>query len=470
MSSFSKQKILVIGDVMLDRYLEGSCNRISPEAPVPVVRVSKSEDRLGGAANAALNLSMAGCDVTLYSLVGNDEHGHVLKSFLSQYSIRDYCHPLLKKTTLKLRVLAQSQQLVRLDFEDKVPSDLAREFALDHLLAQLIEKNDLILISDYMKGTLQYVDEIIKICNEFDKEVVVDPKSSDPSIYSGATMLTPNRREFEDFFGVSIADEELVGYAHRLIEQLNLKALVVTLSEKGILCATPTEAKMLPTVAREVVDVTGAGDVFVSWLSSMYASGKDVFEASSVANIAAGLSVEKVGAVPISQLDIESSTSFPQALSRKSFPSIEIAIEELSRVRANSKKIVFTNGCFDVIHAGHVSYLLAAKELGDILIVGINDDDSVRRLKGASRPVNTLGDRISVLAAMSCIDFILPFSHDTPLELIKTVSPDVLVKGGDYLLKDIVGHDFVVANGGSVLTLPFVDGLSTSLTLQKLAR
>ena len=470
MNDFSKLKILVIGDVMLDRYWYGDCTRISPEAPVPVVNVSGIDDRLGGAANAALNLSTIGCEVSLYGLIGDDEAGRSIETLLSGASVRNFCGALLDNTILKLRVLTNSQQAIRLDFEKSIDDRIALDFASSEFLAELIADNDLILLSDYLKGSLKYADKIINLCKSLGKKVIVDPKSTDPFLYCDSTILTPNKREFESFFGFPISESGYQFHAHSLIEQLNLQAIVITLSENGILCVTPSETRLLPTVAREVVDVTGAGDVFVAWLSAMFAHGSDLFESCSVANTAAGLSVERVGTVGIGPADIDSySTDID--FSRKCFSIPERLLDHISSSFPSNKppKLVFTNGCFDVIHAGHISYLSAAKKLGDILIVGINDDASVSRLKGPDRPVNNLDDRSKVLASMYFIDFVVPFSHDTPLELIKLISPDVLVKGGDYAVQDIVGYDFVVAKGGLVTTLPLIHGLSTTSTLERLS-
>ena len=308
MKSLSNLNILVIGEVMVDRFWHGKCSRISPEAPVPVVNISNIDDRLGGAANAASNLASIGCSVSLYGRIGSDASGDTFKKLLAQSSIANYCQEQLDQTILKLRVSTKSQQMIRLDFEDSISDDLAHEFASSDLLTQLISQHDLILLSDYLKGSLKYANNIINLCKKLGKKVVVDPKSPSPLIYQSSSILTPNKREFESFFGYPIATKDLQSHAESLIKSLNLDAIVITLSENGILCVTPSEARLMPTVAREVVDVTGAGDVFVAWLSAMYASGLGIFESCSLANTAASLSVERVGTVRISHQDIANYT------------------------------------------------------------------------------------------------------------------------------------------------------------------
>lgn len=466
MIDFTALNILVLGDVMIDRYWTGSCDRVSPEAPVPVVKVSTVEDRLGGAANAALNLSTLGCKVSLCGLTGSDDNALILKQLLDNAAINNLCKSWLEKTTVKLRVMAHSQQLIRVDFEDIASSHIASDFSEFIINDLILDEYDLILVSDYLKGSLQFVDKVLEKCKSLGKKVVVDPKNPDPFAYLGAQIMTPNRKEFEQLVGAYVSDADLEEQALVLLNRLNLEALVVTLSSDGVLCVTQDETRLMPTVAREVVDVTGAGDVFVSTLSAMYASGTNLFEACSFANVAAGLSVEKVGTVSLTSESIYGYNTFFS--SNKLFESGEQLHDHIMNVH-NKKKTVFTNGCFDVLHAGHVDYLRNARQLGEILIIGINDDASVERLKGNNRPINSLAHRIELLSALEFVDFIVPFSEDTPFSLINALSPDTLVKGGDYKVENIVGYDYVTSYGGHVTTLPFIDGLSSSSIIKKLS-
>ncbi|MET0002549.1 MAG: bifunctional D-glycero-beta-D-manno-heptose-7-phosphate kinase/D-glycero-beta-D-manno-heptose 1-phosphate adenylyltransferase HldE [Candidatus Thiodiazotropha sp.] len=457
---FSQAHVLVIGDLMLDRYWQGSAAKISPEAPVPVVHVSDSEERPGGGANVALNMSSLGVRVGLCGLVGEDEAGAALAKHLEQAGVA--CHLQVEKglpTITKLRVISQHQQLIRLDFEQPLwECDLSE---LERLWLQQLPATELVILSDYAKGTLQQPQRLIDAANERRIPILVDPKGGDFSKYRGATLLTPNLKEFEAVVGRCRSDQELNDKGVELRQKLNLKALLITLSERGMLLIDEDAPPLhLPTRAREVFDVTGAGDTVIGVLGAGIAAGMPVQEAAGLANVAAGLMVAKLGAGSVSLGELKGALrrqgDFHTILSRDQLR------EATDEARYQGEKIVMTNGCFDILHEGHVSYLQQAKQLGDRLVVAVNDDDSVRRLKGEGRPINSIKQRMAVLAGLASVDWVVPFSEDTPESLICDIKPDLLVKGGDYRPQEIAGYDCVVKNGGEVKVLEYLEGVSTS--------
>ncbi|WP_369161742.1 bifunctional D-glycero-beta-D-manno-heptose-7-phosphate kinase/D-glycero-beta-D-manno-heptose 1-phosphate adenylyltransferase HldE [Candidatus Thiodiazotropha sp. LNASS1] len=457
---FSQAHVLVIGDLMLDRYWQGSAAKISPEAPVPVVHVSDSEERPGGGANVALNMASLGVRVGLCGLVGEDEAGAALAKHLEQAGVA--CHLQVEKglpTITKLRVISQHQQLIRLDFEQPLwECDLSE---LERLWLQQLPATELVILSDYAKGTLQQPQRLIDAANERRIPVLVDPKGGNFSKYRGATLLTPNLKEFEAVVGRCRSDQELNDKGVELRQKLNLKALLITLSERGMLLIDEDAPPLhLPTRAREVFDVTGAGDTVIGVLGAGIAAGMPVQEAAGLANVAAGLMVAKLGAGSVSLGELKGALrrqgDFHTILSRDQLR------EATDEARYQGEKIVMTNGCFDILHEGHVSYLQQAKQLGDRLVVAVNDDDSVRRLKGEGRPINSIKQRMAVLAGLASVDWVVPFSEDTPESLICDIKPDLLVKGGDYRPQEIAGYDCVVKNGGEVKVLEYLEGVSTS--------
>ncbi|MEN8177521.1 MAG: bifunctional D-glycero-beta-D-manno-heptose-7-phosphate kinase/D-glycero-beta-D-manno-heptose 1-phosphate adenylyltransferase HldE [Pseudomonadota bacterium] len=457
---FTTAKVLVVGDLMLDRYWQGPAARISPEAPVPVVRVDETEERPGGGANVALNMSVLGVQVVLGGLVGDDEAGRSLEAQLitAGVSCRFQREPSLPTIT-KLRVLSQHQQLIRLDFEKSMHAvDVT---SMEQHCLDVLPSCGALILSDYAKGTLQNPQRLIQAANKAGIPVLVDPKGSDFERYRGATLLTPNLREFEAVVGVSETDQELIVKGEGLRKQLQLRALLITLSERGMLLLQEGHnALHLPTRAREVFDVTGAGDTVIAVLTAGIAAGVEMAEAAGLANLAAGLMVGKLGAGSVTPDELKG------ALRQHGDWSSILERDELKQAvreaRYQGERIVMTNGCFDILHEGHVSYLQQARKLGDRLVVAVNDDDSVRRLKGSGRPVNALAQRMAVLAGLASVDWVVAFSEDTPEELICEVSPDLLVKGGDYRPEQIAGHDCVVQNGGEVRVLDFLQGHSTS--------
>ena len=448
------KRILVVGDIMLDTYHFGDVARISPEAPVPVF-LEKDKIKLspGGAANVAINLAAIGNSVDVLSGVGDDEAGTALVSLLVDAGINiDNIATISGRcTTHKIRYIAQNnQQIMRSDREDSSMID-PRIFA-DSLgdMESSIEKYGLVLISDYNKGLLSYefIQRIIGIANANDIPVFIDVKDSDCAKYHGATLLKPNRKELEELTGLPTGtSEEAESASIFLCNMAECKYVLTTLGADGMILVDRKHVlKKIKSVAKEVYDVTGAGDTSLAYLAAEVFLGHDIEYAMEVSNIAAGIQVGKVG----------TSVVYPDEV-----------MNEL-RNHSSGRKTVFTNGCFDILHAGHVSYLKKAREMGDRLVVGVNSDESVRRLKGDGRPVNNLEDRIEVLSALECVDEVIPFEEDTPIELIKKVHPDILVKGEDYTVDTIVGADHVLSYGGEVRTIPLLEGRSTTGIIAKM--
>ena len=463
---FSRASILVAGDVMLDRYLFGGTDRISPEAPVPVVRVRETDDRAGGAANVAVNLASLGVNTTLIGVVGQDDEAAALKTVLKQQNINCRFEAVKNwPTTTKTRVQSRGQQLIRLDREEQ------GEAGSDALLGSLqkaLKSASAVVLSDYGKGALGDVSAMIDLCQNANIPVLVDPKGSDFDKYRGATVLTPNQSEFESVVGVCESDDDLVARARTVISELELGALLMTRSEKGMLLVEASdEPVFLSTRAREVFDVTGAGDTVIAVLAGALASGESLAAAAALSNFAAGLVVRKIGVASVSPSEIRAALHQRGQGGRGLVTEVDLAAM-VSEAKLQSESIVMTNGCFDFLHAGHVAYLEEAKSLGDRLIVAVNDDESVRRLKGDGRPVNALQDRMAVLAGLAAVDWVVPFSEDTPARLIQMMLPDVLVKGGDYRPDDIAGAKDVLKNGGEVRVLAFREGHSSSNIIDKL--
>ena len=467
MPPFQEARVLVVGDVMLDRYYHGSANRISPEAPVPVVRVSNQEDRPGGAGNVALNIAALGGAATLVGVVGTDATAEDLGARLSAAGVR--CEFLVsqdKPTITKLRVISQHQQLLRMDFEQ--PFDAQDVADLQPRFESVLESAQVVIVSDYAKGALQDVPAIIRAARAAGKPVIVDPKGSDFEKYRGATLITPNLHEFETVVGHCSTEQELITKGLALMSELALEAILITRGESGMTLLRPNKAELhLPARAQEVFDVTGAGDTVISVLAASLAAGEDFAEATALANLAASLAVGKLGTAAISGPELRRALHSDSASGRgvMSAEQLRSAVEE---AKVHGERIVFTNGCFDIIHAGHVGYLAEARKLGDRLVVAINDDASVTRLKGAGRPINPVERRLAVLAGLEAVDWVVSFSEDTPEALLHKIKPDVLVKGGDYSIEQVVGGEFVLSYGGEVRSLDFLDDCSTSAIVEKM--
>lgn len=465
--NFAKVKVVVLGDVMLDRYWHGATERISPEAPVPVVHVKDMQERPGGAGNVALNLKALGCDVRLLGMVGDDSVGERLEEELRVAGV--FCHfqrvPSLP-TTSKLRVLGRHQQLIRLDFEQSFHG-VDPTLLFEECKSQLAEA-DVLIVSDYGKGVLQHVQSIIELANRMQKPILVDPKGRDFSRYYGATIITPNLKEFEAVVGPSRSENAITENALALIKEHKFGAMLITRGEHGMSFIQPNEEPLhVQARAQEVYDVTGAGDTVISTLAASIAAGASYTDAVYLANAAAGISVTKLGSATVTVPELR------RVLQRQENSELGVLTESelmvsVADARAHNETIVMTNGCFDILHVGHITYLQQAKALGTRLIVAVNDDESVARLKGPTRPINSLENRMSMLAALRVVDWVVPFSEDTPERLISQVLPDILVKGGDYEVDKIAGSRAVLANGGNVRILSFVDGHSTTGMLKKI--
>lgn len=464
-----KPNILVIGDLMIDHYLWGSCERISPEAPVQVVDIAKETTVLGGAGNVINNLVALGANVSVSSVIGDDETGLELIGMLNVINVE--CKNVIiqknRKTSKKSRVIAVSQQILRYDQESKNDIESQSVSKILDALTVSIAKYDMVILSDYGKGVLtdELCQGIIKLANENSVKVLVDPKGSDFSKYKGAYLLTPNKKEAMLATNIKITDRESLEEALlKLKSECDLDISLITLSEGGI--ATYDEKmKVFPTVAKEVFDVTGAGDTVIASIAFALSAGKNIEESAKFANLAAGVVVGKIGSATVSITEIEEyEATLHKSTSDAHIKSFEDIQTIVNRCRSNGKKVVFTNGCFDILHVGHVKYLQEAKSFGDILIVGLNSDESVSRLKGPTRPINVASDRAYLLAALEAVDFVVPFAEDTPYELIKMIQPDALVKGGDYEGKEVVGTEFA----GELKLVEFVNGKSTTKTIEKI--
>lgn len=458
---FESANILVVGDIMLDRYWLGPTSRISPEAPVPVVKIEGMDERPGGAANVALNIAALQSSVQVLGLGGNDESAQTLAKVLHAVGANCEILPVDNMDTItKLRVLSRNQQLIRLDFEKSFAGVDKSE--LNRQAEKKLADASVLVLSDYAKGCLSDPQALIEMAKNANVPVVVDPKGSDFSKYRGASLLTPNMSEFQQVVGECQSESEIVEKAQNLLAEFDIGALLVTRSEHGMTLIRRDEKEFhLPAKAREVYDVTGAGDTVVATLACAIGAGFDYQEACMLANSAAGIVVGKLGTstVSIQELINAVQDETDVGLGVMSEQQLKFAVQ-LAKDRG--EKIVMTNGCFDILHAGHVSYLQTAAALGDRLIVAVNADESVRQLKGEGRPINHVERRMSVLAALGAVDWVVPFSEDTPARLIGEVLPDILVKGGDYKPEEIAGGEHVVANGGSVQVLNFEDGVSTT--------
>ncbi len=445
---------------MLDEYWFGDTARISPEAPVPVVQTRTAEQRPGGAANVALNLASLGAQCALAAVVGLDERGRLLTQLLEERGVRcEFVRSAALPTVHKLRVLARSQQLLRIDAEQSLAA-CGAEFAT--LFERLVPAADAVILSDYAKGTLSHAPELVAASRAAGVPVLIDPKGTDFKRYRGAYGLTPNRGEFEAVVGACADESELLRKGQVLRAELDLELLLVTRGEHGMTLFQRNAAPVtLPAQAREVFDVTGAGDTVIALLAAGLAAGLDAPSAAALANLGASIVIGKIGVATASRSELQHALH-AQGSGGRGLVELAELLPLVAEAKGHGERVVFTNGCFDILHAGHVSYLEEAKSCGDRLIVAVNDDASVARLKGADRPITPLADRMAVLAGLAAVDWVVPFGEDTPAELIAQVVPDVLVKGGDYRTDQIAGADTVLKNGGEVRVLGFKPGRSTT--------
>lgn len=465
---------LVIGDLMLDRYLIGEVERISPEAPVPVVLLKQENERAGGAANVAANLSLLGIRTTMAGIIGDDAEGRALLDMLRELNIDSAIVTSQQRPTVtKTRILGGHQQMMRLDKESRLAFTESENNALHEQVSQAIaQKPDVIILSDYAKGVLSdaLCQAVIAQAKALGIPVLVDPKGRDYTKYQGATALTPNKKETSEACGIDAMNtDRLLQAAADLRDHLGLKFLAVTRGEEGISLLEQNETIHIPAAAKQVFDVSGAGDTVIATLAAGLVHGLSHRQAFELANIAAGIVVGKVGTVPVNReellAELISQDSVEQA---DKICKLETLLGRVRQWRQQKKRIVFTNGCFDLLHAGHVTYLEAARKTGDILILGLNTDRSVSALKGPSRPVIHEADRARVLAALEAVDAVILFDEDTPLQLIDAIRPDVIVKGSDYSEDQVVGGKEVKSWGGKVALIDIVPGRSTSNIIEKL--
>ncbi|MDH5736819.1 MAG: bifunctional D-glycero-beta-D-manno-heptose-7-phosphate kinase/D-glycero-beta-D-manno-heptose 1-phosphate adenylyltransferase HldE [Gammaproteobacteria bacterium] len=465
--SFENTNVLVVGDAMLDRYWHGSADRVSAEAPVPVVKVAEVEDRPGGAANVALNIVALGGKASLVSVVGKDQEARILRNKLETAGINCVFHESdSERTTTKLRVISKNQQLIRADFEDIRDQDQAVIF---RLVESVIDQVQVIVLSDYDKGVITAPEQIIRLAREKKIPVLVDPKYKNFSIYKGATVLKPNRPELGKAVGAWHTEEDMVNRCKQLIGQLELGALLVTRDTEGMTLIESGSAPEahFPAHSREVYDESGAGDTVVAVFAAAIAAGCSFPEATRLANIGAGIAVSHMGVVSVSAPELRREAEGGRRSHRgiMTLDQLRIAVKA---ARDKGDKIVFTNGCFDILHAGHVDYLEEARQLGDRLIVAINGDASVTRLKGEGRPINPLDRRMIMLAGLASVDWVVSFDGDTPESLLTEIQPDILVKGGDYAMEEVVGAELVKSWGGEVKVVSLVEGCSTTSLVEQI--
>jgi D-beta-D-heptose 7-phosphate kinase/D-beta-D-heptose 1-phosphate adenosyltransferase len=473
----SKQHALVIGDVMLDRYLMGEVGRISPEAPVPVVLIKSEEARAGGASNVAANLALLGISTRLVGCVGVDAEAKTLSQLIKASGIKaNLIASKVRPTIAKTRILGGHQQMLRLDQEDSANFSAADNMGLLQVLkVELAEKPSVVILSDYAKGLLSETicQQIISQCQLQKIPVLVDPKGTDYNKYKGATALTPNKKEAAEACHTNNQDIDLIGKVTALKTKLGLSFMAVTRGEEGISLiegdTTKNNAYHLPATAQQVFDVSGAGDTVIATLAAGLMHGLTPLQSLELANIAAGVVVGKVGTVPVTRTDLLEALTAKQG-NQQAHKICDLAELNLkvNAWKQAKQKIVFTNGCFDLLHAGHVTYLEAAKKRGDKLILGLNTDRSVSAIKGPSRPVVHENDRARVLAALESVDAVILFDEDTPLKLIKAIKPDVIAKGSDYTANQVVGGKEVQSWGGEIALIELVEGRSTSNIIRKL--
>ena len=446
-----KKKITVIGDVMIDWYLHGESSRISPEAPVPVVNFKESKFQLGGAANVANNLKHLEIEPFLIGAIGNDHFGSLLKEHLKAEKIKfNLSTEKSFQTICKQRLMSSNQQLARIDYEKYFHgSKLTNIF---NTFIKNIAKTDLIIVSDYGKGTIFNARKLIQSAKKLKKKILIDPKGKDFTKYKGANLITPNKAEFENIMGKVGSKRDLANKAKKMLEDLNLESLIVTLGSEGMYVLTKSNKKItgdfINAYPQEVFDVSGAGDTTISALGAALSEGNDIFSAAEFANLAASISVSKLGTSTVSKDEVTS----------------------LEASKGNKEQvIVFTNGCFDIIHSGHLDLLKEARSYGDKLIVGLNSDKSISKLKGSDRPIIGQSERKKILSALKFVDEVIIFNEENPLKLIKKLKPSILVKGADYAKEQVVGGEFVESYGGEIKLVKLTKGKSSSKIINKLS-
>lgn len=473
LNSIKSKNILVIGDAMLDTYYMGEIKRISPEAPVPVFRKRNERSVLGGAANVASNLAAAEQNVFIMTMLGKDKAGERVEELLRKQGIHtELSIRLDRDTTEKVRFLAANhQQVLRLDVEDTGEIDMTDTGRMLGALEKNISCIDFILISDYQKGLLndEFIRKILQMAREKEIPAIVDVKAAKPDKYKGAYLIKPNLKELRELTRMPAADDkEIIEASERLRNLCDCKYVLTTCGARGMVLIGDGKPYFIKAAEQEVFDVTGAGDTTIAYLSACMANGFSMRESVDIANCAAGIQVSKAGTSVVYWNEVRERLS----VQTEGFAYKLLGNGALESFRKNNinKKVVFTNGCFDVLHIGHIRYLQEAAKLGDILIVGLNSDASVKRLKGAERPINTEMDRAELICALGFVDYVAIFEEDTPYELIGKIQPDILVKGMDYRHEEIIGTDIVEGRGGKVILIPLVDGKSTTNIVQKIKK
>ncbi len=478
--AFAGKRILLVGDLILDRYVYGDAERISPEAPVPVLRTVESSETVGGSANVASCLRALGCYVVCCGVVGEDLHGRTLRSMLGDLGcdtdgiIADDSRPTTAKT--RLVGLAQHrhrQQLLRVDEEDRSPLSQSIAKSLQSYAVKAVAAVDAVCIEDYDKGVISQalVEAIVAEASKTKTPVLVDPaRLTSYDRYRGATVITPNREELSIAAGTRCNDTETASTAAmKILKASGIDSAVVTLDRDGAIVVADSEANHVPTVPRSVYDNTGAGDAVLSMLAAAIAAGATLNDATRLANVSGGLEVEKFGCVPIKADEILADLRLTERSENGKLCTKDELIAELTLRRDRGESVAFTNGCFDILHAGHVDFLKRCRREASLLVVGLNADASVRRLgKGDDRPINPFEDRAAVISALECIDYVVGFEEDTPENIIQAIKPDVLAKGEDWAQKGVVGGDFVKKNGGKVVLIPLVKGKSTTSVIDKI--
>ncbi|NDF11433.1 MAG: D-glycero-beta-D-manno-heptose-7-phosphate kinase [Proteobacteria bacterium] len=472
-----KGKVLCIGDLILDHFIYGQVSRISPEAPVPILQIARETSMLGGAGNVVRNILSLGGSAAFISVIGHDAAGKNLTALVGEEkNIEAYLQPEKGRlSTIKTRYIAGNQQLLRADKEVTEAISADTEKKITSLIRTLVPDTSVVVLSDYAKGVLTdtIIKESITAARKAKIKTIIDPKRRDLSIYSGASILTPNVNELALATGLPVeTDEDVVKAAKAVIKRFDFEAVLVTRNQKGMTLVTATGKHFhYPAAAQEVYDVSGAGDTVIATLAICLSSGLSLDESVFLSNIAAGIVVGRVGTAAVYRTELKTAllTHNLVAGTRKILPQ-KSALAYLARLRDSGKKIGFTNGCFDLIHPGHVSLMEQAKAACDVLVVGLNSDDSVKRLKGKDRPVQNEMSRALVLASLEAVDVVMLFREDTPIELIKAIKPDVLIKGADYTVDTVVGGDFVQKYGGKVLLAKLSKGESTTNIVKKLAK
>jgi D-beta-D-heptose 7-phosphate kinase/D-beta-D-heptose 1-phosphate adenosyltransferase len=473
LSSQSKKHVLVIGDIILDKFIWGNVDRISPEAPVQVVNVQRENIALGGAANVAHNLAAIDCGVTMLGVIGQDENGRTVEAELDRIGIDKsalFTDPK-RPTTTKTRVIAASQQVVRIDHEitDAIPDRIENQIL--EYLKNNISNFAAIIISDYQKGVLtdKVILSALKLGKQNKVKTIVDPKRNDFSVYSGASIIKPNLKEAETAVNRRLRTEkDILDAGTTILQNCGCDAVLITRGKEGMILIKASGHENIASTARDVFDVTGAGDTVIAYLGMLLANGHSYSESARIANVAAGIAVSRVGTTTVSKDDVLHEMEDISSGSNKIVTAEELN-STLSAIRKN-KQIVFTNGCFDILHIGHISLLNKSKALGDKLIIGLNSDSSIRRIKGKNRPIVSENERAHILAALESVDYVVLFDEDTPLELIKKLKPDVLVKGSDYKIDDVVGYEEVRSYGGKVKLVDLIEGFSTTNIVESILK